>query len=125
MPIGYERDDRRRLIRVSVTEPHSIDDLLGVIDQQAADEAWTYAMLYDCRSLTKGSSEDDLQRIAGRVKDLSAARPRGPVGLAIRPHPALFQAGLLYVRLTRELMTVEVLLTSKQIDDWLARNTRS
>jgi|ERR1700716_1616475 hypothetical protein len=123
MPVAYDRDDRRRLITVTVTEPYSIADILSVIDRQAADDAWGYAMLHDMREVTDASTLADLQQIADRVRAVGGGRERGPVGFAIRARPALFLAGLMYSKLTREFMTVEVLLTPEQVDAWLARST--
>lgn len=125
MPIVYERDDRRQLITVIVTEPYANEELLALIDRQSSENTWEYAMLYDLRSVTIAPSEDDLLQMAGRVREVGASRERGPVGVAIRARPAHFLAGLMYTKLTRELMTVEVLLTQDQIDAWLARNARS
>jgi hypothetical protein len=65
-----------------------------------------------------------LPQIADRVKALGGDRARGPVGVAILPKPELFLAGLMYGELTREFMSVEILLTAGQLDDWLSRNAR-
>jgi hypothetical protein len=124
MPITYERDDQRRLITVTVTEPYSVDDILGVIDRQAGEDTWGYAMLYDLQGITEAWTEADLQRMADRVKVAGGGRERGPVGIAIPARPALFLVFLLYAKLTSELMTVEVLLSAAQRDAWLARNAR-
>jgi hypothetical protein len=122
MPVAYDRDDRRRLITVTVTEPYSIDDILGVIDRQSAEDTWEYATLHDLRDVTDASTLTDLQQLADRIRTVGGGRERGAVGIAIRARPALFLAGLMYSRLTRELMTVEVLLTPEQVDAWLARS---
>ena len=45
MAIQYERDDRRRLITVTLGEPYSLDELLNHIDQQWAEHTWEYAVL--------------------------------------------------------------------------------
>ena len=124
MSIAYEREDPRRLITVTVTEPYSVDDILGVIDRQAAEGTWEYALLYDLRDVTREPAEADLQQMAERVRVVSGGRARGQVGIAIRARSAQFLAGLLYIRLTRELMAVEVLLSEVQVDAWLARNAR-
>jgi hypothetical protein len=122
MPIAYQRDDRRRLITVTVTGPWSADGISGVIDRQADEDTWEYALLYDLRDMTAASIEADLQQIAERVKVVGAGRERGPVGIAIRARPALFLEGLMYATLTRELVDIEILLTATQIDSWLTRN---
>ena len=79
---GSQTEDQRRLITVTVTEPYSVDDFLGVIDRQA-DDTWQYAMLYDLRGTTQAPTEADLQRMADRVSDVGRGRDRGSVGLAI------------------------------------------
>jgi hypothetical protein len=122
MPIGYQCDDRRRLITVTLTEPCGADDISSVIDRQAGDDAWEYALLYDLRAMSDASAEADLQWLTERVKEAGGKRVRGPVGIAIRARPALFLLGLMYARLTKEFVTVEVLLTEAQIDAWLVRN---
>ena len=122
MPIAYQRDDHRRLITVTVTEPYTVDDILGVIDRQTRENTWEYALFYDMQAVTETSTETDLQLIAERVKVVGGGRERGHVGIAIRARPALFLQGLMYAKLTREFVDVEVLLTAAQIDSWLARN---
>jgi hypothetical protein len=122
MPIAYQRDDHRRLITVMVTGSCCADDISGVIDRQADEHTWDYALFYDLRAMTAESIEADLQQIAERVKVVGGGRERGPVGIAIRARPALFLQGLLYATLTKELVDIEVLLTPAQIDSWLVRN---
>ena len=124
MPILYLSDDTRRLITVTVTEPYSVDDLLSAIDRHASEGAWEYAILYDQRGLTHASTEIDLEQIAEHVRVAGQGRPRGPVGLAIRPHPRSFLVGLTYSKLTKEFMDVEVLLNEVQLESWLSRNSR-
>jgi hypothetical protein len=126
MPIEYQRNDQRQLTIVSVTGPCSIDDILSVIDRQASEHTWAYALLYDLRAaVIDTSAPADLQRIAERVKELSAGRQRGEVGIAIQPQPALFLLGLMYTTLTKGFLSVEVLLSATQIHAWLARNAPS
>jgi hypothetical protein len=120
VPITYERDDERRLITVTVTEPYTIDDILRAVDRQSAENTWGYAMLYDLRA--QMTIPADLQPAADYVKAVAKGRARGPVGVAISGQPEEFRRGLKYTELARETVTVEVLLTSAQIDDWLVRN---
>jgi len=124
VPIAYQRDDERRLITVTVTEPYSFDDILGVIDRQAAEDTWSYAMLYDLRALTRASTESELQQLADRVKIVGSGRTRGPVGIAVGANPDTFRAGLMYTRLAGKLVNVEVMLTAAQLEGWLARNAQ-
>jgi hypothetical protein len=123
MPVMYERDDERLLITVTVTEPYPVDDILSAIDRQASEGTWEYAILYDQRGLTRVAFETDLQQMADQVMVTGKGRPRGPVGIAIRPDPVIFLWGLTYTKLTKEIMDVEVLLNEAQIESWLSRNS--
>jgi hypothetical protein len=126
MPIEYERDDPHRLIAVTVTEPYTVADILSVIDRQMADDTWGYAMLYDWRAVTRLPAEAEVRQAAERVKIVGGGRERGPVGIiAIGAHAKrLLGIGLEYGMLTKKLVPVEVLFTSAQLDDWMARNAR-
>ena len=124
MPVAYERDDPRRLITVTVAEPVALDDILGVIDRQAAEGTWGYAMLYDLRGVKDVSALGHLPQIAARVKALGGDRPRGPVGVAIPPRPDLLRGRPDVCGAHSELMSVEVLLTATQLAAWLSRNAR-
>ena len=122
MPLTYERDDERRLITVTVTAPYSVEDLLGVIDRQAAEDTWSYAVLFNLSAPM--SIAADSQRVADYVQAVGAGRQRGPVGIAISRDPGQFRRGLTYSEMIRKIATVEVLLTPGQIEDWLSRNTQ-
>jgi hypothetical protein len=122
--IAYERDDERRLITVTVIEPFSVDDILVVIDRQAAEDTWWYAILYDLRALIQMPNDADLQQLADRVKVVGGGRKRGPVGIAVGGHPETFRAGLMYTKLAGKLVNVEVVLTTAQLDGWLVRNAQ-
>jgi len=124
MPLDFEHDDQRRLVTITVTEPYSPEDLVAAIERLAHEDLWEYAAFYDLRGTTRLPNEGDLEQIADRVKAVGSGRERGPVGIAIRAQPALFLASLTYTHLTKEFMVVEVLLTSAQVDAWMARNAQ-
>ena len=123
MPIAYERDDSRRLITVTATEPYAVGDILSAIDRQAAEDTWGYAVLYDLRAV-QVLTDAGAQRLVDRVKAVGGARQRGPVGMAIGTQAEQFRRGLQYSELTGKIADVEVLLTTAQLDDWLGRNAR-
>jgi hypothetical protein len=124
MPIRYERDDQRRLITATFTEPHSVNEVLEVIEQQMADNAWEYATLHDMRATIHLSTVDEARRITARVQALGGGRTRGPVGMAINRRPEQLREGLKFAEATKHIVTLEVLLTPAQLDDWLARNAQ-
>lgn len=123
MPITYQRDDGRRLITVTVTEPNVLEDIIGTIDRQAAEDTWAYGLLYDLRAsrlLTAGEEE----QLRNRIQLVGGGRPRGPVAIRVAPRPDQFRGGLVYSTLAAKLEAVEVLVTPQQFDAWLERNAR-
>ena len=50
MPIQYVRDDAKKRILVTTTGEIGLDDIVGIVDRQAKDRTWSYAMLYDARA---------------------------------------------------------------------------
>ena len=83
MPSDYRRDDDKRLITVTMTEPFSMADFIGVVERQAAEDTWSYALLYDLRSLEtiKEASPvlqtfvDRLQVLGERIRQALAKSP--------------------------------------------------
>jgi hypothetical protein len=122
MPVRYDRDDRRRLITVTVSDPYTVADVIAVIDRQVAEHTWEYALFYDLRGV---SAKRDLRQgpmLAAHVESVSAGRRRGPVGIAIDPDTDRFLASLDYARSVSELGDIEVLVTTPQVAAWLARH---
>jgi hypothetical protein len=85
MPLQYLRDDARRRIRVTVTEPFDLDELIVAVEQQLADGAWRYGLLVDARGPLTVSPTSDIQSYATHVRELVAAHgPRGPIAVISR-----------------------------------------
>jgi hypothetical protein len=122
MPILYECDHQRRLITATFTEPHTVDEVLDVIERQMADNAWEYATLHDMRATTHLSTLDEARQITARVQALGGGRTRGPVGMAISRTAEQLREGLRFAEATKHIVTLEVLLTKAQLEEWLARH---
>ena len=124
MPISTDVDAHRRLITRTLTDPVTFDDLRAEIDQQWADQTWTYAMLYDARALSLPLTLDDLRRLSNHADLVSGGRPRGPMGIVIAPRAELIRSGLEYAADGGRSRDLEVLLSQGQVDAWLVRNAR-
>jgi hypothetical protein len=122
MPIEYQRDDRRHLITVTVTEPFSFDELVDQTDRQWTEHTWEYAILYDVRATVHDAPADELQQLTDRVRVIGAGHPRGPMGMVIPARPERFRGGLQLARLSAGLMEVEILLNRAQVEAWLTRH---
>jgi hypothetical protein len=122
MPIRYDRDDERRLITVTLTEPVSFAELLSVMDRKDAEKTWDYALLYDRRAMRTVSTVVEFEQIADHVRALGAGRQRGPVGVAIPQRPTEVRLTLANAELMVDKLTFEMLLTETQLEEWLDRN---
>jgi hypothetical protein len=122
VPTVYERDDDRRLITLTITEPYSVDDIMRAIERQMAEHTWEYAMLYDMRATARLSTIEEARLITNRVQALSGGRTRGPVAMAISGGTEQVRAGVEFASANRGIAIPEMLLTAMQLYDWIARN---
>jgi len=123
---AYHRDDGKRLISATMTDPISIEDFVDAIERQAAEDTWSYALLYDLRGATMTSSSSDtrLEQFVDRVQVLGAGRTRGPVAAVVALRPDMVRSVLLAAQRTVGRLGFEMLMTPQQTEDWLARNAR-
>jgi hypothetical protein len=122
VPTVYERDDDRRLITLTITEPYSVEDVMSAIERQMTENTWEYAMLYDMRATARLSTIEEARLITNRVQALSGGRTRGPVAMAISGRPEQLRAGVEFASANRGMAIPEILLTAMQLYDWIARN---
>jgi len=122
MPVRYDRDDLRRLITVTVSDPYTTADIITVIDRQVAENTWDYALFYDLRSVLAKTDLKQGPLLAAHLESVAAGRRRGPVGIAINPDTDRFLASLQYARTVAELAEIEVLVTAPQVASWLTRH---
>jgi hypothetical protein len=122
MPIDYQRDDRRRLITVTVTEPFSFDELLNQTDRQWAENTWEYAILYDSRTTLHRFPPTEIQQLLARTQAVGKGRSRGPVGVAIPARGEMVTSGLQLTRQGGPGRDIEILLNASQIHAWIVRH---
>jgi hypothetical protein len=118
----YERDDDRRLITATLTEPSSMADFVAVVERQATEDTWDYALLYDLRGLSIHTDpSQQLQQFVDRVQSLGAGRARGPVAVIIAPRPDIVRSSAATAQVMRGRLNFEVLLDEEQLSAWLGR----
>jgi hypothetical protein len=121
MPIHYERDDLRRRI-LALSRGHvTFDESIAIIDRQAAEGAWSYAMLYDTRASAAVPTADEIHRVVQHVGELTTKYgPRGPVAMVML-NPELLKMGQRYARLGHlTALAVGLFLTIEDAERWLA-----
>jgi hypothetical protein len=122
MSIAYNRDRALKRIVVGVSGEVSMDDLIAVVNRQAADDAWEYALLYDLRDApVLHVDADDIRRLVEYVRSAGVGRaPRGPVAV-VATEPAHFGLARMYSMLAEDArLEVEVFRTLEEAEQWLA-----
>jgi hypothetical protein len=83
VPVRFERDDARRLVRVTLDADVTPADLAAGLPVRLGDGTWTYATLVDARALPLVSS-DEVRVIASRLATMTAEHgERGPVAVIV------------------------------------------
>ena len=78
MPIrSYTRDVARRRIVVIGDGPLTAEDLIGVVNRQVSDNAWTYGLLYEATA-----APEAIDALLAHLRQIAPALgPRGPVAV--------------------------------------------
>ena len=120
MPITYERDDARRRITVTTIGIVGLDDMMAVIDRQAAEGTWQYGVLYDSRRVASVASQTDVRAGLKHVESLSRAHgARGPVAF-VTTMPAAYGMVRMYSTLAGQIQqAVEVFRDIGDAERWL------
>jgi len=122
MPTTYQRDDARRRINVELAGAVTVEDLLAIVDRQAAEQTWHYGLCYDARRIAKdaASTVDDVRRVLRHVVETSARHgARGSVAI-VTDHPAEYAMMRMYSSLGAEQrLTAEVFRDPSDALRWL------
>ena len=120
MPLNYTCDRARRRITVVSVGAATREEILAVIDRQAAEGGWSFGVLYDTRQGTTVPTGEDLHRMVLHVGRLTTKHgPRGPVALVVRD-PQHFIVGSRYSSLgDLTALNVKVCTSIEEADDWL------
>ena len=84
MSLTYKRDDARRRISLTLTEPLTEDELIRAIDRQLTEGTWSYGLVYDTRQLVTSARVAISPPAAAYVADIATrVGPRGPVAILV------------------------------------------
>jgi len=93
MPFTYFRDDARRRIRITLTDPLRVADMTLSLDRQLTEGTWDYGVLLDGRAIAAGVPSSDIQSFLSQVRELIAKHgPRGPVAFVATQSAAIGSA---------------------------------
>jgi hypothetical protein len=116
----YQRDDTRCRITIVLTGQGSTDEVIGLLDRQAKDGAWSYGVLYDGRASLSVPTPDDIRRVLLHVGTLTTKYgPRGPVAF-VSATPQLSRMIKVYSKLGElTALQVHVFGTLAEANGWL------
>ena len=125
MSIRYERDDARRRVAVTISGAFQTDEIVAIVEQQRAEDAWSYGVFYDLRQMTGQPTVADLKQIFSHAVARHAAhepRPRGPVAI-LTLDDEMYRRACTYASLGYGKLTVQVFRDADEADIWLSGAT--
>jgi hypothetical protein len=88
VPVTADRDDERRRVTVTVTDPWSVEEIAVTMDQQLAEQTWAYAVIYDVSRTAWIPSEPDVLWLVKRGQQQVARHgARGPIAVITSHRP--------------------------------------
>jgi hypothetical protein len=119
MPIEYRRDDARHRIRITLTDPLTVAELIESVECQLSDGAWRYALLVDARATFPAPQPTDMRLFLSRVRELVAAHgARGPIAILARESGAISGAQM-YIFFGGKMEDLEVFWDIDAARRWL------
>ena len=118
----YVRDDARRRIHIIAHRALQGDDLLAIIDRQAADRTWTYGIVYDLRGAEGATSRIDSVSAGEVVQAYTRAYGRrGPVAIVTRSADMVASAQSYAYEAAKAGSRIDVFSDIEEADEWLDR----
>lgn len=119
MPLQLERDDINRRLKLTITDPIAVPELIASAERQLAGGAWAYDLLIDARSVRVVPQPSELRPYVSRVGELVAANgPRGPIAFVAR-ESAVVGTAQIYRFLGGEADLFEVFWDTREAKVWL------
>jgi len=116
----YSLDRSRRRLTIVRSGPTDLLQVLNGLDQQAADDAWSFGLLHDASASTTSLDLGEVKAVAEHARRLSAEHGRrGPVAFVTRAS-ALVGAMEIYAYLSGQRSAdVQIFLDRGEAERWL------
>ena len=120
MAVHYESNDAQGRVIIITSGYVSTDDVIALLERQANDGAWSYAVLYDARASVNVPTQDDIRRVLLRVGALTTRYgPRGPVAF-VSTAPHLTRMTRMYAKLGElTALNMQVFSNLPDAEAWL------
>ena len=120
MPFEYVRDDAKHRIKVTVSDPLTVAELIASVEHQLADGTWQHTLIVDARRLILLTPNVSfMQSFVSYVAELVAAHgPRGPIAI-VSTQSGVISSGQMYNLFGGEMEPVEVFWDIDEGQQWL------
>lgn len=118
MPFRYHRYDANRLLRVTLEDPVTLDELKASVDRQLREGAWSYRLLVDARAMMTNAQPVDIRAFQVYVHDLETVHgPRGRVAIVAKTTSAV--SGGQIFKVLGESDAIDVFWDIDDANQWL------
>jgi hypothetical protein len=126
VPVTATRDDERRRVTVTVTDPWSVEEIAVTMEQQIAERTWAYAVVYDMSRTVWIPTEPDVLWLVKRgQQQLARHGSRGPIAVitSLRPEALPLQSYAISAGEQGRMM-INVFTDHAAADRWLSGQPR-
>ena len=116
--ITYDRDDAHRQMTIRLSGAFDLVSALAMVASLAADDAWSYKILYDTQALMTAPTMIELQSLVDRVQVMAATKPRGPLAI-VSPDPGVYTMAQVYATRLDGRVNISVFRTLDEGQLWL------
>ena len=121
--MSYHRDDGRRRVTVITTGTVTSEEILAMVDRQAAEGTWAYAMLYDACRVTSVATASEVRAMAHHVQMLERLHGlRGPVAV-LTYQDAIYSMARMYSTVSHQ--RVAIFRDPSDAERWLVESMAS
>jgi hypothetical protein len=112
-------------VRLTLTDPLTVAELLASVDRQLADGAWPYGVLLDARATFRTPHPMAMRSFVFGVRErLAAHGPRGPIAIVAQASRAITGAKM-NVLFGRQMRSIDVFRdiddAQQWLDEWMAQ----
>jgi hypothetical protein len=119
VPVEFDRDDANRRLKMTVTDPITLSELIASAERQLAEGAWSYGTLIDARGIVVALPPDDIRSLVTHVRELVATHgPRGPIACVARQAKAIASVQI-YMLFGGKTDALEVFWDLAEAREWL------
>ncbi len=121
MPLKWKIDHAERLVTVTAQGEVTVEQTEKYLDAVVVADAMPYAKLVDCAAMVTHASDDDMMRLAARIRAYAGVMPGGPLCFVVAT-PEMLDYTRRYINLGQADRPTEICKTVAEAKAWLAQH---